>query len=81
MCEYMHSEKEQGYPIQILRQDNAKENVALIKAAKGKDWKLTIAVELTARNTPQKNSKTKMAFTFITAQARSMLIAAQVPDL
>ncbi len=24
MCQYMHSEKERGYPIQILRQDNAK---------------------------------------------------------
>ncbi len=24
MCQYMHSEKEHGYPIQILRQDNAK---------------------------------------------------------
>ncbi len=58
-----------------------KENVALIKAAKGKDWKLTIAVELTARNTPQQNSKAKMAFTVIMAQAKSMLIAVQVPDL
>jgi hypothetical protein len=62
-------------------QDNAKENVASIKAAKGKDWKLAITVELTARNTPQKNLKAKMAFTVISAQARSMLIAAQVPDL
>jgi hypothetical protein len=48
----MHSKKERGYPIQILRQDYAKENLALIKGAKGKDWKLTIAVELTVRNTP-----------------------------
>jgi hypothetical protein len=55
--------------------------VALIKAAKGKDWKLTIAIELTARNTPQHNSKAKMAFTVILAQARGMLIAAQAPDL
>jgi hypothetical protein len=55
--------------------------LALIKAAKGKDWKLTIAVELTARNTPQQNSKAETAFTVIVAQARSMLIAAQVPDL
>jgi hypothetical protein len=55
--------------------------MALIKAAKGKDWKLTIAVELTTRNTPQQNSKAEMAFTVIPAQARSMLIAAQVPYL
>ncbi len=81
MCKYMHIKKERGYPIQILRQDNAKEKVALIKAAKGKDWKLTIAVVLTARNTPQQNLKAEMAFTVIVAQARSMLIAVQVPDL
>jgi hypothetical protein len=81
MCKYMHSKKEKGYPIQILRQDNTKENLALIKVAKGKDWKLTIAVELTPRNTPHQNSKAKTAFTVIVAQARSMLIAAQVPDL
>jgi hypothetical protein len=49
--------------------------------AKGKDWKLAIAVELTARNTPQQNLKAKTAFTVIATQARSMLIAAQVPDL
>jgi hypothetical protein len=75
MCKYMHSKKERGFPIQILRQDNAKEILALIKAAKGKDWKLTIAVELTARNTLQQKLKVKMAFTVIAAQARSMLIA------
>jgi hypothetical protein len=33
----MHSEKERGHPIRILPQDNKKENVALIKIAKGKD--------------------------------------------
>ncbi len=54
--------------------------MALIKVAKGKDWKLTIAVELTARNTPQQNLKAETALTVIAAQARSMLIAAQVPD-
>ncbi len=80
MCEYMHGEKECGYPIKILHQDNAKENIGMIKIAKGKDWKLTFLVELTARNTPQQNSKAEMAFTVIAAQARSMLIAAQFPD-
>jgi hypothetical protein len=81
MCDYMHGEKEHGYPIKIVRQNNAKENVAMIKMAKGKDWKLTFMVELTARKTPQQNLKADMAFTVIAAQARSMIIAAQVPDL
>ncbi len=49
MYEYMHSEKEHIHPIQILRQDNAKENVALIKIAKGKDWMLAFEVKFTAR--------------------------------
>ncbi len=39
MCQYMHSEKGHGYPIQIMRQDNSKENVALVEIAKGKEWK------------------------------------------
>jgi hypothetical protein len=40
MCQTMHSEAEQGYQIRILHQDNAGENVKLVKMAKGKDWKL-----------------------------------------
>jgi hypothetical protein len=81
MCKYMHSEKEGGHPIQILRQDNAKENMALIKIAQGKDWMLAFAVKLMTRKTLQQNSKAKMVFTVIATWARSMLIAAQVPDL
>jgi hypothetical protein len=37
-------------------------------------------LKLTARNTPQQNSKAEMAFTVIAAQARSMPIAVQIPD-
>ena len=54
--------------------------MALIKKAKGKDWKHNFKTELTARNTPQQNSKAKTAFTVIAAQVRSMLISAQVLD-
>jgi hypothetical protein len=76
----MHSEKECGYPISILRQDTAKENLALIKIAKGKDWKHNLKTELMARNTPQQNSKAEKAFRVFAAQARTMLISAQIPD-
>ena len=48
MCNLMHSEAGRGYPIQVLHQDNAGENVKLIKTAKGKDWTLTFDVEYTA---------------------------------
>ena len=80
MCNLMHSEAERGHPIRVLRQDNAGENVKLIKTAKGKDWKLTFDVENTARKTPQQNSHAETSFTIIAAQARCMLIAGQVPS-
>jgi hypothetical protein len=69
----MHSEAARGHPILILRQDNAKENLALIKMAKSQMWKLTFKDELTARKMPQQNSKAETAFTVIAAQARSMM--------
>ncbi len=80
-CNLMHSEAERGHPIQILHQDNAGENVKLVKIAKGKDWKLDFIVEYTACKTPQQNSHTETSFTIIAAQARCMLIAAQVPNI
>ena len=76
----MHSEKERGNPIQILRQDNVRGNVALIKIAKGKDWKHHFKTELMARNMPQQKLKAEIAFMVITAQARSMLISAKIPS-
>ncbi len=80
MCQIMHSEAERGYPIQILLQDNAGENIKLVKKAKGKDCKLDFAVENTAQKTPQHNLHAETSFTVIGAQARSMLIAGQIPN-
>jgi hypothetical protein len=79
-CNLMHSEAERGHPIQILRQDNPGKNIKLVKTAKGKDWKLDFIVEYTACKTPQQNSHAETLFTIIAAQARCMLIAAQVPN-
>jgi hypothetical protein len=42
---------------------------------------LAFEVKFMASETLQQNSKPKTVFTVIAAQARSMLIAAQVPDL
>ncbi len=61
-------------------QDNAGENVKLVKTAEGKDWKLDFTVEYTACKTPQQNLHAETSFTIIAAQARCMLIAAQVPN-
>jgi hypothetical protein len=80
MCEHMHSEAARGHPILILRQDNAKANLALIKMAKSQAWKLTFKEELMARKTLQQNSKAEMAFTVIAAQARSMMKAGQLSE-
>jgi hypothetical protein len=80
MCKLMHSETKQGYPIKILCQDNAGENVKLVKMAKGKDWKLSFVVEYTAGKTSQQNSLAEMSFTVIAVQARSMMIVGQIPN-
>ncbi len=43
-------------------------------------WKLGFAVEYTAQKTPQQNLHVETSFTVIAAQARSMLIAGQIPN-
>jgi hypothetical protein len=82
MCKLMFAEAKQGHPIQVLRHDNAGENVKLVKTAKGKDWKLDFELEFTAWITSQQNSHAETSFTIIAAQARSMMVmvAAQIPD-
>jgi hypothetical protein len=80
MWEHMYSEAARGHPILILRQDNAKENLALIKMAKSQAWKLTFKEGLMARKMPQQNSKAETAFTVIAAQSRSMMNAVQLSD-
>jgi hypothetical protein len=77
----MHIETAQGLPIKILHSDNAKENLAAVKKAKGENWKLAFKVKLTAQKTPQQNSQAKTAFTVLAGQARSMMNAAKLPDL
>jgi hypothetical protein len=77
---YMHGELMQGHPNKILRQDNAKENVAAIKMAQEKHWKIVFKAEFTARKTPQQNLIAEMVFTVIAAHARSMMNTVQLPD-
>jgi hypothetical protein len=50
----------------------------LVKTAKGKDLKLDFEPEFTAWKTPQQNSHAETSFTVIAAQAKSMMVAAQV---
>ena len=74
----MHSKALQGHPIQVLHQDNAGENVKLVKTAKGKNWKLEFEVEYTARKTPQQNLHAETLFMIFVAQARCTMIAGQI---
>jgi hypothetical protein len=76
----MFAEVKRGHPIQVLCQDNAGENVKLVKTAKGKDWKLDFEPEFAGRKAPQQNSNAKASFAVIAAQARSMMVAAQILD-
>ena len=77
---YMHGKLIQGHPIKVLRQDNTKEDVAAIKMAQGKDWKLGFKAEITVQKTPQQNSIAETAFRVIAAHARSMMNAVQLPN-
>jgi hypothetical protein len=79
MCEYMESEKVQGHPIAIIRQDNVGENKKLVILAHSKDWKHEIIFENKTRKTPPQNSYAELAFRVLAAKARAMLSAAQVP--
>ncbi len=79
ICEYMESEKVQGHPIAIIREDNAGENKELVTLAHSKDWKHETIFENMARKTPQQNSYAELAFMVLVAKARAMLSAAHVP--
>ncbi len=76
----IHSKALQGHPIQVLCQDNAGENVKLVKTTKSKNRNLKFEVKYTARKMPQQNSHAKTLFTIIAAQARCMMIAGPIPD-
>jgi hypothetical protein len=79
MCKLMQHKMKRGYPILIIRQDNAGENKRLITLAHLKEWKLDTSFKNTACKTPQQNSKAETGFTVIAVKARAMLSAAQVP--
>jgi hypothetical protein len=80
MCKLMFAEVKQGHSNHVLHLDNAGDNVKLVKTAKGKDWKIDFVAEFTARKTPQQNLHAKTLFTVIAAQARLMMVVAQIPD-
>jgi hypothetical protein len=78
-CEQLSKWAQEGYGIEAIRMDNAKENKALQKRCKSADWKLPIKFEYTARHTPQENSPVETGFGTMANRARAMMVEAMVP--
>jgi hypothetical protein len=79
MCQHIQAQTARGYPVLIMRQDNAGENKKLEIRFHIADWKLPVKMEYTAANTPQQNALVEVKFTYLTAKARAAMHAAEVP--
>ena len=66
--------------VTTIRCDNAGENQKLESSCTGKDWKLPIKFEYTARATPEQNSLVEKKFDTLASRARSVMNASKVPD-
>ena len=80
LCELFHAWKDCGRAVKWMRMDNAGENQLLERTANGKDWKLNITPEYTARNTPQQNSVVEVGLATVAMRARAVMAAANVPN-
>ncbi len=52
-CQRIQAQTARGYPVLIMRQDNARENKKLEKRLQSADWKLPVKMDYTAEHTPQ----------------------------
>jgi Reverse transcriptase (RNA-dependent DNA polymerase) len=78
-CEKLNNWIRNGVSITALRMDNAGENVSLSKQVVGKDWKLPIKIEFTARDTPQQNGIVEVKQATIFNRAKAKLNHANIP--
>jgi hypothetical protein len=76
MCQHNQAQTARGYPILIMRQDNAGENKKLEKRLQSADWKLPVKMEYTAANTLQQNALVEVKSTYLAAKARAAMHAA-----
>jgi hypothetical protein len=79
MCQCIQAQKARGYPVLIMRQDNAGENKKPEQRLQSADWKLQVKLEYTAADTPQQNALVKVKVTYLAAKARAAMHAAGVP--
>jgi hypothetical protein len=81
-CELFHrcgSWKLGGFPVKVVRQDNAGENKLLQSQSDSAAWNLGIKYKYTARDTPQQNHLAELAFATIINKARAMMASANIP--
>ena len=64
-----------------MRCDNAGKNKTTEKLANSAQWKLSIQLEHTARNTPQQNSPVETGFARVLNKSKTLLIDSNVPYL
>ncbi len=67
LCQRIQAQTAGGYPVLIMRQDNAGENKTLEKRLQSADWKLQVKMEYTAANTQQQNALVEVKFTYLAA--------------
>jgi hypothetical protein len=79
MCQRIQAQTARGYPVLIIKQDNAGENKKLKKRLHSADWKIPVKMEYTAANTLQQNPLVEVKFTYLAAKARAAMHAAEVP--
>ena len=72
-CEQLNKWHQAKLGVTHLRMDNAGENKLFQQNIEGKDWKLPITTEYTARDTPQQNSIAEVGFATIANRGRSMM--------
>ena len=78
-CKQLNKWHQAKLGVTHLRMDNVGENKLLQQNIEGKDWKLPITTEYTARDTPQQNSIAEVGFATIANWGRSMMHQANLP--
>ena len=78
-CELFSRWKCAGHGVEIIRLDNAGENVALQNCCNSASWQLGIEFEFTARDTPQQNSLAEVGIFTLANCVQAVMHYAHVP--
>ena len=68
-----------GFNVRYIRCDNAGENKLMQTEANGPVWKMGLAFEFTARDTPQHNHLVERGFYTISSKAKALMVDANIP--